>query len=90
MKRMTTTIHRPVIKRCPFRDETDYGELKIIIPGIAPELYELAEKIDRICAMPISHENFTTSVHVLLPEGSEVLTSWQTGPWAVDVEVGDE
>lgn len=82
---MITTLRRPVIKRCPFRDEIDAGELVITLRGPAPELHQLAEQIDRLAAAPISHEDFTEQVAILLPMGSRLETTWRTGPWSVEV-----
>jgi len=78
-------LTRQVTKQCPFRDETDNGTLMIIIPGDAPELHELARKIDGLSAHPISHEAYTRIISGLLPPGSRVITRWQTGPWKVEV-----
>lgn len=85
---MITVIRRPVVKRCPFKDEVDAGELVITLAGRAPELHELGERIDRLAAHPVSHEDFTREVCALLPEGARVVTTWHTGPWAVEVTEG--
>jgi hypothetical protein len=85
---MITTIRRPVIKRCPFRDETDAGELVITFAGEAPELHALAAEIDALCTGPVSHEDFTRAVYALAPGASLVVTTWSTGPWAVKVTEG--
>lgn len=82
---MITVISRTVVKRCPFRDETDIGELVITLDGPAPELHELAGHMDRLTSTPVSHEDFTTAVTRLLPPGAEVVTRWRTGPWQVEV-----
>jgi hypothetical protein len=80
------TVRRAVAKRCPFRDETDTGELVITVPGDAPELHQLAGQVDALCAeQPVSHEDFTRAVAALLPAGATVATSWRTGPWTVEV-----
>ena len=85
---MITTIRRQVTKQCPFKDETDTGELAITIPGEAPELHDLAAAVDRLAAGgPISHEDFTAMVADMLPPGSQVVTRWRTGPWDVEVAV---
>jgi hypothetical protein len=83
------TITRPVIKRCPFKDETDAGVLKIVFDGEAPELHALAADIDRLCAEPVTHEAFTAAVAELVPEAM-VTTTWSTGPWAAEVIEGAE
>jgi hypothetical protein len=80
-----TVIRRPVVKQCPYRHETDAGELVVTIPGPAPELHELAAQVDRIAAGPVSHEEFTARVAALLPAGAHASTTWHTGPWAVEV-----
>ena len=79
------TLRRPVIKRCPFKPETDTGELVIVLPGDAPELHNLAGQIDKLCAEPVTHEDFTRGVLDLLEDGAQVTTTWHTGPWSVDV-----
>ena len=82
----TTTIRRPVIKQCPFKDETDAGELVITFAGDAPELHGLAAKVDALNAEPVSHEDFTAAVAALVPD-ARVVTTWNTGPWSVEVQV---
>jgi hypothetical protein len=82
-----TTLRRAVAKQCPFKDETDRGELVITIPGDVPELHAFGEVVDLLTADPISHEDFTSRVAALLPAGSEAVTTWTTGPWSVEVRV---
>lgn len=82
---MITTIARPVIKACPYRGETDAGTLTITFPGEAPELHNLAAQVDKLCAEPITHEQFTLAVAGMLPDGTQVRTTWHTGPWSVEV-----
>ena len=43
---MKTTIRRPVIKQCPYRLETDAGELVIVFDGAAPELPVAGRRVD--------------------------------------------
>jgi len=86
---MSVTIRRQVIKRCPFKDEMDAGELVITICGDAPELHKLGREIDGLCGSPVSHEDFTRGVLALVPEGSAVTTRWHTGPWFVEVSEGN-
>lgn len=86
---MITVIRRPVIKRCPFVDETDAGELVITFPGEALELHNLAAEVDKLSAEPVSHEEFTASVAAMVP-GAHVVTTWNTGPWSVEVRAGDD
>lgn len=81
------TIMRPVLKRCPFKDETDAGVLKIVFDGEAPELHALSAAIDRLCEEPVTHEAFTAAVAELVP-GAMVTTTWSTGPWAAEVTEG--
>lgn len=78
-------VRRPVIKRCPFKDETDAGELVITFPGDAPELHTLAGQVDKLCAEPITHEEFTRAIAVMLGDEVQVSTTWNTGPWSVEV-----
>ena len=63
------TIRRPVIKRCPFKDELDAGELTIVIGGPAPELHALGSRVDEIAGKPVSHEDFTVAVAELIQIG---------------------
>jgi hypothetical protein len=79
------TLRRPVIKRCPYKDEADAGELVIVLPGDAPELHALGDDIDALSGKAITHEEFTRAVLALLPEGARVTTTWHTGSWAVEV-----
>ena len=83
---MITTLTRQVVKRCPYKDETDVGELAIVIDGNAPELHELARQVDALAARPVSHEDFTSAVAALVP-GAQVTTRWNTGPWSVEVSI---
>jgi hypothetical protein len=80
-----TVLRRPIVKQCPFKDETDHGELVITIRGDAPELHALAAAVDEAAKGRVSHEDFTRRVAALLPAGSEVVTTWHTGPWDVEV-----
>jgi hypothetical protein len=82
------TLRRPVLKRCPFKDESDAGELVIVLPGDAPELHTLGDQVDDLCADPITHEDFTRALLELLPEGAHVTTTWHTGSWSVEVAEG--
>jgi len=84
---LRVTMRRPVIKRCPFKEELDAGDLTIIILGPAPELHELDQGIEVICATPVSHEDFTSRVLALLPVPgkAQVTTTWHTGTWNVEV-----
>jgi len=86
---MITTLKRQVIKRCPFKNEMDAGELTIVIDGPAPELHALGGQVDEIAAKPVSHEDFTVAVAELVP-GCAVLTTWRTGPWSVEVREGND
>jgi hypothetical protein len=82
------TIRRAVFKQCPFKDETDAGELVITLPGDAPELHELGRSVDLLCSSPVSHEDFTRAVLLLLPDDASVTTRWQTGAWTIEVSEG--
>jgi hypothetical protein len=83
---MITTLTRQVVKRCPYKDETDAGELVIVIDGDVPELHELGRQVDELSAGRITHEDFTSDVAALLP-GAQVTTRWKTGPWSVEVSI---
>jgi hypothetical protein len=82
------TLRRAVLKRCPFKDEADAGDLVIVLPGDAPELHALGEEIDGLCREPVTHEDFTRAVVAILPEGAQVTTTWHTGAWSVEVTEG--
>jgi hypothetical protein len=83
------TLRTPVLKRCPFKDEADAGELVIVLPGDAPELHKLGDEIAALCREPVTHEDFTRAVAALLPGGAQVTTRWQTGRWSAEVSEGD-
>lgn len=80
----------PVVKRCPFMDELDAGEVAVTLPGDAPELHNLAGKIRELCAEPVTHEQFTRGVLDLLGGEALVVTRWHTGPWEVEVREGND
>jgi hypothetical protein len=82
---MITTLKRQVVKQCPYKPETDVGELVITIGGPAPELHTLAADIATITAQAITHEDFTAAVAALLPAGARVETTWHTAGWTVEV-----
>lgn len=81
----TVTLRWAITKRCPFRDEIDAGQMVITVGENAPELHNLAGEVSRLTAEPVSHEDFTRAVAMLLPAGSEVVTTWNTGPFDVTV-----
>lgn len=81
---MITTLYTPIVKQCPYRRETDHGALVVEIPGKAPELHKLGMQVEYLAANPISHEDFTAEVALLVP-GAEVTSYWETGPWTVKV-----
>jgi hypothetical protein len=84
---MRTTITRQVTKRCPYADEIDVGTLSMTFEGEAPELYDLARRIDELGSEPITHEAFTATLIAAYPEATDVETRWRTGPWSVEVEL---
>ena len=84
---MIVTLRLPVVKRCPFTDESDSGTLLLVIHGPAPELHDLEARIGALTAIPVSHEDFTEQVAALLPPGTAVVTRWKTGSWDVEVRV---
>lgn len=81
----SVNLHWAVTKKCPFRDELDAGDLVITVAEDAPELHDLAGEIWKLTAEPVTHEDFTRAVAMLLPPGSEVVTTWNTGPFSVTV-----
>jgi hypothetical protein len=84
---MITTSRRPVIKQCPYKPETDFGELVITTAGPPSRLQALAEAIAAITARPVSHEDFTAAVAALLPAGARAASTWHTAGWEVEVTV---
>ena len=82
------TVTMPILKRCPFVDELDAGHLAITFGEDAPELHNLAAQVRKLCAEPITHEDFTRSVADMFGGGALVVTTWHTGPW--DVECREE
>jgi hypothetical protein len=84
------TITMPVLKPCPFVGELDAGELAITFPGDAPELHNLAAQVQKLCAEPVTHEDFTRGVLDMLGGEGLVVTRWHTGPWSVEVREGDD
>lgn len=89
----TTTIRRSVAKQCPFKDETDAGELTITFTGDAPELHALDKEVNALTATPISHEDFTWQIATAAERAGMVMkvtTTWHTGAWSVEVTAEDE
>jgi hypothetical protein len=92
MSRQTVTLAMRVVKRCPYAGETDRGDLVIVFASggeDVPELHNLAKAIGELTAEPVSHEAFTAGVAELVP-GAGVMSTWQTGPWRVEVRDGDQ
>jgi hypothetical protein len=83
------TVTMPVLKPCPFADEIDAGQLAITFSEDAPELHNLAEQVQKLCTKRITHEDFTRSVADMLGGDALVVTTWNTGPWSVEVREGD-
>lgn len=83
---MTTTLRTPVVKRCPFREEIDTGQLVITFPGEAPELHALGGQIAALEGREITHEAFTAAVAAVLPHGAVAVTTWNTGRFEVEVK----
>ena len=84
------TVTMPVLKQCPFKDELDAGELAVTFPEDAPELHNLAAQVLKLCAEPVTHEDFTRGVLDMLGGEGLVVTRWHTGPWDVEVWEGDD
>jgi hypothetical protein len=84
------TVAMPVLKQCPFVDELDAGRLIITFAEDAPELHNVASQVRKLCADPVTHEDFTRSVLDMLGDGVLVATRWHTGPFDVEVREGDE
>ena len=82
------TVTMPVLKQCPYVDELDAGHLSITFPEDAPELHNLAAQVQKLCAGPVTHEDFTRSVADMLGGDALVVTRWHTGPWDVEVTEG--
>ena len=78
------TVTMPVLKRCPFVDETRRGPTGHHVREDAPELHNLAAQVQKLCAEPVTHEDFTRSVADMLGGEALVVTTWHTGPWDVE------
>jgi len=83
-----TILRTAVVKQCPYKPETDHGEVVITLAGPAPELHAFGAQIDGLSAEPISHEDYTAGIAALLPAGGTVTTRWHTGRWSVEVQDG--
>lgn len=72
------SITSAVIKRCPVRDEMDYGTVTISrrANGESFELHSLAEYLRGFGTRRISHEDFTAVVAREL--SAHVSSTWQT------------
>lgn len=86
-RRLTATFTRPVSKRCPYVTEVDAGTLTLTFHDQeAPEMYGMAQAIDKLGEDPITHEAWTAAVSSQFPT-AEVVSEWRTDVWTVRVEV---
>jgi len=80
-------IVAPVRKRCPFRDEIDWGEVTITYEtnATAIELHSLAAYLATFTDRPMSHEDFVVEVRLWLDRPSvEVSSRWTTAGMEVE------
>lgn len=86
-RRLTVTFTRPVSKHCPYVDEVDLGTLTLTFyDQEAPEMYGMAEAIDKLGEDPITHEAWTAAVSTVIPT-ADIVSEWRTDVWTVRVEV---
>jgi hypothetical protein len=82
------TVTANVMKRCPYKQERDYGTatLTFDVPlgEDAPELHALAEYLNGFTEQAISHEAFTSAVRRDWPV-MEVKSTWTTAGLSVEV-----
>lgn len=73
-----------VVKRCPFKDEIDFGNVILTFKETAPELHYVADLIATYRDRQLSHEDFTNEMlAVLNPE--TVVSTWTTAGFSVTV-----
>ena len=82
----------PLTHACPFRDETDHGQIRLtwITDGCTLELHALRAWLDGFAADRISHEEITGDIqdHLAALPGIidvRVVTAWDTAGAAVEV-----
>lgn len=86
---MIVTVTGRVVKRCPYKDESDHGTVALtfdVPEGDAPELHGLASYLAGFRDEAISHEDFTRNICLDLPV-IEIKTTWNTA--GLNVEVVD-
>lgn len=86
---MILTVTAPVTKRCPYKDESDDGEVTLtfhVAEGDGPELHDLASLLDTYRHVEISHEAFTREVAAATGAES-VCSTWTTAGMTVTARV---
>lgn len=84
---MIVTVTGIVVKRCPYKNESDRGVVTLtfdVPEGDAPELHDLAAYLTGFRDEAISHEDFTRNICLDLPV-VEVKTTWDTAGLSVEV-----
>lgn len=76
MGSVVTVVTARVVKRCPFREETDRGTAIITFAGDATELHDLAAVLGFWSSDRISHEDYTRRLAEYT--GAHVTTTWRT------------
>lgn len=90
---MKVTVTSPVVKRCPYKAETDHGTIEVTFAPPqgtdAPEIHNLAVFIRTFEESEVSHEDFTRAL--LLGTGAErVVTRWRTAGLDVTCDLSRE
>ena len=89
---MRVTVERPLVHKCPHRDELDVGTVRASWDGDQVELHALAADLDEWAGVTVTHECVTELIADRLAEGGvenvEVVTQWTTAGMTVTVTAG--
>ena len=89
---MRVTVERPLVHKCPHRDELDVGTVRASWDGDQVELHALAAMLDEWAGVTATHECVTDEIALRLAmrgaENVEVVTQWTTAGMAVNVTAG--
>lgn len=89
---MKVTVTGPVVKVCPYKDETDHGTVALtfdVADGDAPELHDLGKHLLWYADQSLSHEDFTRRLWIATGSAS-VRSTWTTAGLGVTVDVPGE
>ena len=85
------SVTGPLVHRCPFRDEWDYGHVTITwqVDGQTLELHDLATYLESYSTVVVSHEDITGQIFWDVKaaglDGVKVETEWDTAGFKVTV-----